>query len=418
MSTVIQLENISKLYRLGTISSGTVRDDFSRWWAKINKKDDPFQKIGERNIQNKSGKSDRIWALKDINLEVREGDVLGIIGKNGAGKSTLLKVLSRITSPTTGIARIKGRIASLLEIGTGFHPELTGRENIYLNGAILGMTKREITAKLDEIIDFSGIERYIDTPVKRYSSGMYVRLAFAVAAHLEPEILLIDEVLAVGDYSFQEKCLGKMRNISEEGRTVLFVSHNLGAIKSLCDNAILLKQGSLIDIEKADRIVSKYIKNESLIPQDPFKIEDDKDAYLKAIFIQDMNGKEIDLVSIHKSFKLVFNIMINKSIKNLIFAFGIVSMDGIQMRTIWSKRKNYSPGEFELIFIEDEIFLTGEYFISTGISINGHISIQQLKNVKILRFEKYVDKKLAWDSQSGHIINQGKFTIKKLVSNL
>jgi lipopolysaccharide transport system ATP-binding protein len=245
MSTVIQLENISKLYRLGTISSGTVRDDFSRWWAKINKKDDPFQKIGERNIQNTLGKSDHIWALKDINLDAQEGDVLGIIGKNGAGKSTLLKILSRITSPTTGITKIKGRIASLLEVGTGFHPDLTGRENIYLNGAILGMTKREITEKLDEIIYFSGIERYIYTPVKRYSSGMYVRLAFAVAAHLEPEILLIDEVLAVGDISFQAKCLRKMDSIAKQGRTVLFVSHNIGAISSLCTRCLLLDNGKV-----------------------------------------------------------------------------------------------------------------------------------------------------------------------------
>ena len=232
MSTVIKIENLSKLYRLGTIGSGTLQNDLKRWWAKLRSQEDPFQKLGERNVQNKIGKSDLIWALKDINLEIQEGDVLGIIGNNGAGKSTLLKILSRITSPTTGLAKIKGRIASLLEIGTGFHPDLTGRENIYLNGAILGMTRNEISFKLDEIIDFSGIERYIDTPVKRYSSGMYVRLAFAVAAHLEPEILLIDEVLAVGDYSFQKKCLGKIKNVSQKGRTVLFVSHNLDSIKN------------------------------------------------------------------------------------------------------------------------------------------------------------------------------------------
>ena len=203
MSTVIQIDNLSKLYRLGTIGSGTFQNDLIRWWAKIRKLDDPLQKVGERNIQNKTGNSDLIWALKDINLDVSKGDILGIIGKNGAGKSTLLKILSRITSPTTGSVKIKGRVASLLEIGTGFHPDLTGRENIYLNGAILGMFRNEIDQRLDEIIDFSGIERYIDTPVKRYSSGMYVRLAFAVAAHLNSDILIVDEVLAVGDYSFQ-----------------------------------------------------------------------------------------------------------------------------------------------------------------------------------------------------------------------
>ena len=210
MSTVIQIDNLSKLYRLGTIGSGTFQNDLIRWWAKIRKLDDPLQKVGERNIQNKTGNSDLIWALKDINLDVSKGDILGIIGKNGAGKSTLLKILSSITSPTTGSVKIKGRVASLLEIGTGFHPDLTGRENIYLNGAILGMLRNEIDQRLDEIIDFSGVERYIDTPVKRYSSGMYVRLAFAVGAHLNSDILIVDEVLAVGDIEFQKKCIGKM----------------------------------------------------------------------------------------------------------------------------------------------------------------------------------------------------------------
>ena len=262
MSTVIQIDNLSKLYRLGTIGSGTFQNDLIRWWAKIRKLDDPLQKVGKRNIQNKTGNSDLIWALKDINMDVSKGDILGIIGKNGAGKSTLLKILSRITSPTTGSVKIKGRVASLLEIGTGFHPDLTGRENIYLNGAILGMLRNEIDQRLDEIIDFSGIERYIDTPVKRYSSGMYVRLAFAVGAHLNSDILIVDEVLAVGDIEFQKKCIGKMDNIAcQHGRTVLFVSHNMSTIQSLCSRACLIDQGQMLKVGSVKDIISIYYEN-------------------------------------------------------------------------------------------------------------------------------------------------------------
>src|SRR6476660_3520748 len=236
MPSAIKVENLSKAYQLGVIGTGTLGNDLKRWYARTRGKEDPFLKIGESNDRTVKGESDVVWSLKDINFEINQGDAVGIIGKNGAGKSTLLKLLSRVTSPTTGEIKVKGRIASLLEVGTGFHPELSGRENIYLNGAILGMRKKEITRKLDEIIDFSGVERYVDTPVKRYSSGMYVRLAFAVAAHLESEILIVDEVLAVGDAEFQKKCLGKMGDISKgEGRTILFVSHNLASVKNLCD---------------------------------------------------------------------------------------------------------------------------------------------------------------------------------------
>jgi lipopolysaccharide transport system ATP-binding protein len=246
MSTVIKVENLSKQYRLGNVGSGSLKDDLSRWWYRMRGKEDPLLQLGDTNDRTAKGDSDYVWALKDINFEVQRGDVLGIIGRNGAGKSTLLKILSKTTAPTTGSLKVKGRIASLLEVGTGFHPELTGRENIYLNGAILGMRKHEITRKLDEIIDFAGVERYIDTPVKRYSSGMYVRLAFGVAAHLESEILIIDEVLAVGDAEFQKKCLGKMSDVSKgEGRTVLFVSHNMAAVKALCSGGIILQNGQL-----------------------------------------------------------------------------------------------------------------------------------------------------------------------------
>lgn len=243
----VEFENVGKQYRLGLVSTGTISHDLNRWWAmNVLHREDPYLKIGETNDRAQRGHSDYVWALKDINFSVAEGEVVGIIGKNGAGKSTLLKILSRVTTPTTGEIRIRGRIASLLEVGTGFHPEMTGRENIYLNGAIMGMRKDEITRKLDEIVDFSGCERYIDTPVKRYSSGMRVRLGFAVAAHLEPEILVVDEVLAVGDAEFQKKAIGKMQDISQGGgRTVLFVSHNMDSMLNLCQKGVLLENGMI-----------------------------------------------------------------------------------------------------------------------------------------------------------------------------
>jgi lipopolysaccharide transport system ATP-binding protein len=262
MSTVIKVENISKQYRLGLVGTQTMRDDLIRFWATVRGKEDPFQKIGEANDRSQKADSDYVWSLKNIDFEVKQGDVLGIIGKNGAGKSTLLKILSKITAPTEGTVKIKGRIASLLEVGTGFHPELTGKENVYLNGAILGMRKTEIKRKFDEIVDFSGVESYIDTPVKRYSSGMYVRLAFAVAAHLEPEILIVDEVLAVGDLEFQKKAIGKMKDVSNnQGRTVIFVSHNMTAIRSLCNKGILLSSGLLRYQGNVEGCVQQYISN-------------------------------------------------------------------------------------------------------------------------------------------------------------
>jgi lipopolysaccharide transport system ATP-binding protein len=258
--TVISVENISKQYRLGEVGTGTLSHDLNKWWYKARGKEDPYLRIGEANDRASKAESDYVWALKDINFEVKQGEVLGIIGRNGAGKSTLLKILSKTTTPTTGSIKVKGRIASLLEVGTGFHPEMTGRENIYLNGAILGMTRREINSKFDEIVDFAGIERYIDTPVKRYSSGMYVRLAFAVAAHLEPEILIVDEVLAVGDAEFQKKCLGKMKNVSvNEGRTVLFVSHNMSSVRNLCTRGIMLAMGSVITDSSLEKCIETYL---------------------------------------------------------------------------------------------------------------------------------------------------------------
>ena len=260
MSTAIKVENLSKAYQLGTIGTGTLSRDLERWIARVRGKEDPFMTIGEANDRSVKGSSDVVLSLNNISFDIQQGDAVGIIGRNGAGKSTLLKLLSRVTSPTTGTIKVKGRIASLLEVGTGFHPELTGRENIFLNGAILGMRKREIARKFDQIVDFAGVERYIDTPVKRYSSGMYVRLAFAVAAHLESEILIVDEVLAVGDAEFQKKCLGKMGEVSKgEGRTVLFVSHNMSSIATLCTKGILLSKGSVEIDGSATECVAAYL---------------------------------------------------------------------------------------------------------------------------------------------------------------
>jgi len=266
MAVAIRVENVSKQYRLGVVGSTTIRDDMMRWWYKMQNKENAFLQIGDKNVQNQVAESPYIWSLKNINFDINQGDVVGVIGKNGAGKSTLLKLLSKITAPTTGVIKIKGKVASLLEVGTGFHPELTGRENVYLNGAIMGMNRLEITHKLDEIINFAGVERYIDTPVKRYSSGMYVRLAFAVGAHLDPEILIVDEVLAVGDAEFQNKCIGKMQDISrKEGKTVLFVSHNINSISTLTKKSIVLERGEVKFYGKTYEAIAKYFSSSNNI---------------------------------------------------------------------------------------------------------------------------------------------------------
>lgn len=290
----IKAENISKQYRLGQVGTGTLSHDLNRFWHKVRGKEDPYLKIGETNDRTTKGNSEYVWSLSDINFEIEQGSAVGIIGRNGAGKSTLLKILSKITKPTTGKIYTNGRIASLLEVGTGFHPEMTGRENVYLNGAILGMTRKEITRKFDEIVAFSGVERYIDTPVKRYSSGMYVRLAFAVAAHLESEILIVDEVLAVGDADFQKKCLGKMGDVTKgEGRTILFVSHNMAAVKQLCNTGILMKHGNIVDQGGVNKIMENYIINE-LSPNSEFKYIEDLSKKAQIHNIKISNNKHIE----------------------------------------------------------------------------------------------------------------------------
>lgn len=277
----IRFDHVGKLYKLGLVGTGTLSHDLNRWWkTTILRQEDPYLKIGETNNRSKKGASEYVWALKDITFDVHQGDVVGIIGKNGAGKSTLLKLLSRVTSPTTGAIRARGRIASLLEVGTGFHPELTGRENIYMNGSIMGMTRHEISHKLDEIVDFAGVERYVDTPVKRYSSGMTVRLGFAVAAFLEPEILVVDEVLAVGDAEFQKKAIGKMQDVSKgEGRTVLFVSHNMGSMQRLCSRGVLLENGKVKYMGSISDTIRTYQSDE--IIQNSFEGTDGNKQILK-----------------------------------------------------------------------------------------------------------------------------------------
>ena len=294
-SLAIKAENISKQYRLGQVGTGTIQHDLNRFWSKVRGKEDPYLKIGEANDRSQKGESDYVWSLRDINFEVEQGDAVGIIGRNGAGKSTLLKLLSKVTKPTTGNFKVNGRIASLLEVGTGFNPEMTGRENIYLNGAFLGMRRAEITRKFDEIVAFSGVERYIDTPVKRYSSGMYVRLAFAVAAHLESEILIVDEVLAVGDAEFQKKCLGKMNDVSKgEGRTVLFVSHNMSAVKNLCDKGIILEHGKVIYQNTAEESINYYLSNSTRLKDTSLINRTDRlgNLKLKLVGVDFLNNKE------------------------------------------------------------------------------------------------------------------------------
>jgi lipopolysaccharide transport system ATP-binding protein len=304
LSIAIKVENLSKAYQLGEIGTGTISRDLERWFAKVRGKEDPFLTIGEANDRTTKGTSDVVWSLKDINFEIEQGEAVGIIGRNGAGKSTLLKILSRVTSPTIGKITGKGRIASLLEVGTGFHPELTGRENIYLNGAILGMRKREITRKFDAIVDFAGVERYVDTPVKRYSSGMYVRLAFAVAAHLESEILIVDEVLAVGDAEFQKKCIGKMDDVSKsEGRTILFVSHNMTALNSLCTKAIYLKDGGIVKNGIASDVIYFYLSAGADIVTnkkwEPNRLPGDEVVKLIEAELIDNDGNNIDLINFY-----------------------------------------------------------------------------------------------------------------------
>jgi lipopolysaccharide transport system ATP-binding protein len=332
----IRIENLSKQYRLGNVGTGTLTYDLKRWWAQMRGQEDPTLEIGLENKLAENG-GEYVYALRDINFELKQGEILGVIGKNGAGKSTLLKILSRVTTPTTGSIDMYGRVASLLEVGTGFQPELTGRENIFLNGAIMGMTKQEIKSRFDEIVQFSGVEKYIDTPVKRYSSGMYVRLAFAVAAHLEPEILIVDEVLAVGDMDFQKKAIGKMKDVSRsEGRTVLFVSHNMGAIKNLCNKTLLLQQGTIKGLGETNEIINDYYYQN--VKEAPTFF--DYNSIVRnlpmgsRVKINSLTFNENSPIVHNNKLKVKFSFSVYGQIEDLCFGIGINSVDGHRIVTI------------------------------------------------------------------------------------
>ena len=379
---VIKVENLSKQYRLGKVGTGTLTQDINSWWSRIRGKEDPTLKIGEKNDRTSNGESEYVWSLKDINFEVKQGDTLGIIGKNGAGKSTLLKILSKVTAPTTGKIKVKGRIASLLEVGTGFHPELSGRENIFLNGAILGMSKNEIKKKFDEIVDFSGVERYIDTPVKRYSSGMYVRLAFAVAAHLESEILIVDEVLAVGDAEFQKKCLGKMSDVSsKDGRTVLFVSHNMATINKLCKNSILLEQGTILKQGITKDVIPYYLsptQSENMITHVKYDIDNSKPFQITEIKLTNQdgnifnNGIITDVDDFYVDISYLFNQKIHKCHLTLIARNSMAETVFFIDRTDFHKDFfNADIGSYKTrIKIQNPLLKEGEYYLSFGLSDN------------------------------------------------
>lgn len=420
---ILKAKNISKQYRLGLVGTGTISNDLSRWWSKIRGKEDPFLKIGEINERSKKAESDYVWALKDINFEVKRGEVLGIIGKNGAGKSTLLKILSRVTSPTTGEIKSKGRIASLLEVGTGFHGEMTGRENIFLNGAILGMTKAEIRSKIDEIIEFSGCQRYIDTPVKRYSSGMTVRLAFAVAAFLEPDILVVDEVLAVGDAEFQKKAIGKMQDISKgEGRTVLFVSHNMASIQKLCSESILLHNGRFIMKGETEDVINYYL-NQSILNNSEYTFNEAKPnnvvAYTTSLKIQDLEGRLMNEIPIGMAWRIRINFTVNESVKNLVIGLGMTNMYDVSIRTTWTIPQHFDKGNYFVTFTEDNIkFNQGQYKLIVGISRGSEV-IEYIDNDVFITISDvvYNQETSIINNKSGIISNQMKTSIEKLVDN-
>lgn len=373
----IKFENISKQYRLGLVGTGTIMHDINRWWYVVRGKEDPYLKIGEVNDRTSKANSKYVWALKDISFDVKQGEVLGIIGKNGAGKSTLLKILSRVTSPTTGTIKARGRIASLLEVGTGFHPEMTGRENIFMNGSIMGMTKAEIKRKMDEIVDFAGVEKYIDTPVKRYSSGMTVRLGFAIAAHLEPEILVVDEVLAVGDAEFQKKAIGKMKDVSRtDGRTVLFVSHNMGAVESLCTKGVVLENGYVSYSGSVENSIEYYLKNDLFIEE---RIINGIEFCHPDIKIQSIkiNNSESNIVSIDESNTNINLVIEGETYSDRTMSLAMVLYDSRKLKLgifspghVNASNQKYKKGHFR---IEETLHLPpnmtkGEFFL--GISLH------------------------------------------------
>ncbi len=421
--TVIKVENISKFYQLGLINHGTLAKDLQGWWAKIRGKEDPNSRISMLSSAKNNSDNDFIYALKDVSFDVKQGEVLGIIGANGAGKSTLLKILSRVTSPTSGCIKIKGRIGSLLEVGTGFHPELTGRENIYLNGAILGMRKHEIDRKLDEIIDFSGVEKFIDTPVKRYSSGMYVRLAFAVAAHLDPEILVVDEVLAVGDADFQKKALGKMQDVSRgEGRTVLFVSHNMAAVKSLCKKGLILENGMIKETGDVDTIVGHYLKNDSDLNNHKLwsasSVKFDGFELLE-IGIRKKDGQYEDVMSVNDDLELHIRYKLDRYFKSIYPSFHFKNDQGNKIFVSYGAGRcfpyEHESGEYEQTVLIPKNFLNwGNFYIDLLIS-NGQKTLKYEDDVISFSLSNGIGKLGIWMGRlAGDITPSFDFVEKKL----
>ncbi|MBR1766564.1 MAG: ABC transporter ATP-binding protein [Bacteroidales bacterium] len=398
MATAIEFSNISKIYRLGMVSTGTLAHDLKRWWTmNIRHQEDPFLTIGETNDRSTKGESEYVWALKDIDFKVEQGDVVGIIGKNGAGKSTLLKILSKVTAPTTGTIRARGRIGSLLEVGTGFHPEMTGRENIYMNGAILGMKKDEISRKLDEIIDFSGCERYIDTPVKRYSSGMMVRLGFAVAAHLDPEILVVDEVLAVGDAEFQKKAIGKMQDVSHgEGRTVLFVSHNMDSIRQLCNNCILIENGSIIMNGETSDVILHYLEHNQKTLLDRYDTQ--CESKISANGIELLELKIVDkakndyngIIRVTDRFGFYIRYKINQTVYKPDLSFLISTEKGEKVFHSVYRTDNYSDGEKTYIaWIPGNLLNSLNYMFTLGITTSNPVKIHINHSIRFTVSDDY-----------------------------
>ncbi len=427
MSVVIKAENISKQYKLGAVGMSSLSEDVQRLIAKLKGKEDPFLKVGDENARDKAttaNDSKFVWALQDINFEINQGEVVGIIGKNGAGKSTLLKILSRVTEPTKGQLKYKGRLASLLEVGTGFHPDLSGRDNVFLNGAILGMKKQEIAKKFDEIVAFSGVAKYIDTPVKRYSSGMYVRLAFAVAAHLDPDILVIDEVLAVGDIEFQEKCLGKMKDVAGQGRTVLFVSHNMASMKALCKRGIVMQHGGVkFDGSIADSI-SNYLSglntglNNGIIQATHRTINTGK-VFFKKVQVKNPEFENGNSIYFGNPISISCEVDFLTDLDNVIFDARIISADGIELlHSMTLYDGNYSSikkgASTVSIDIENKL-QPGKFFVNLGVHLSDGLTLEYLEHIlelNILNVGKDNQQGLVYDFKLGYYRLNAKWQIK------
>lgn len=391
MRPILEIQGISKKYRIRHASAG---------YLSLRERMVSAFKLSKNEVED-------FWALRDVSFQVQPGESIGIIGRNGAGKSTLLKVLSKITPPTSGKIFSRGRIASLLEVGTGFHPELTGCENIFFNGSLLGMKRKEIQSKFDEIVDFSGVEKFLDTPLKHYSSGMQLRLAFAVAAFLEPEILIIDEVLAVGDAEFQKKCMGKMEAVSKSGRTILFVSHNMAAVKSLCKYSVLLDSGELRMKDVTSSVVEQYFsqeKNETGI-WEISKPSESLSAFVRKITLTSLEGRSLKVVSLMEAFCLRVRFTVTENIKHFIVGIGMTTIDGFSVRTVWSKPVDISHGDYEAVFEEKSVFFgSGKYKIIIGLSSREQ-PIQYLPDAAVIEIENSGDKERLISSTLGIVLN-------------